>query len=60
MPDDAAIHSQTGHTCPSALTRVPFWAYKDRNVPSLEQQHLFGGSVWNDLCLETEIPNSGP
>lgn len=44
---------------PGGLTRVPFQAYRDPAVYDAEQTRLFEGPVWNFLCLEAEIPNSG-
>jgi phenylpropionate dioxygenase-like ring-hydroxylating dioxygenase large terminal subunit len=56
MPDDAAGY---GRVWLGGLTRVPFWAYKDKDVLIAEQKRLFEGPVWNYLCLEIEIPNAG-
>ena len=44
---------------PAGLTRVPYWVYRDPDVARDEQVRLFEGPVWNFLCLETDIPNSG-
>jgi phenylpropionate dioxygenase-like ring-hydroxylating dioxygenase large terminal subunit len=59
MPNDAAFPAQFDRAWPAGLTRVPFWAYKDPDVLTGEQKHLFEGPVWNYLCLEGEIPNAG-
>jgi phenylpropionate dioxygenase-like ring-hydroxylating dioxygenase large terminal subunit len=56
MPDDAAVY---GRVWRGGLTRVPFWAYKDKDVLVTEQKRLFEGPVWNYLCLETEVPDAG-
>ncbi len=47
------------HPWPEGLTRIPFWAYQDRDVLAVEQARVFAGPVWNYLCLETEIANPG-
>ncbi len=59
MPDDAVVPGQSSRIWPAGLTRVPFWTYKVKEILELEQRRLFEGPVWNYLCLETEIPNSG-
>ena len=56
MPDETAIPPGSW---PAGLTRIPFWVYKDRAVLDREQQRVFEGPVWNYLCLESEIPNTG-
>ena len=49
-----------GHRWPEeGVTRVPFWAYKDPDILKQEQRDLFEGPVWNYLCLESEIPETG-
>ena len=56
MPDTIA----PGRVWPAeGLTRIPFWAYKDPDILKREQTRVFEGPVWNYLCLESEIPNSG-
>ena len=40
-------------------TRVSYRVYKGPAVPETERKRVFGGSVWNDLCLVTEIPETG-
>jgi phenylpropionate dioxygenase-like ring-hydroxylating dioxygenase large terminal subunit len=59
MPDNAVLQSRANRVWPAGLTRVPFWTYKDPEVLSIEQKRLFEGPVWNYLCLETEIANTG-
>ena len=41
------------------LTRVPFNVYQDPDVLAAEQRLVFEGPVWNFLCLETDIPQTG-
>jgi nitrite reductase/ring-hydroxylating ferredoxin subunit len=41
------------------ITRVPFRVYRDRTLLHTEQERVFEGPVWNFLCLEDEIANSG-
>ncbi len=41
------------------LTRVPFWVYQDDAVRRAEQEKIFQGPVWNYLCLEHELANTG-
>jgi len=41
------------------VTRIPYWLYQDQEVYDREQEKLFLGPVWNYLCLEAEIPESG-
>jgi anthranilate 1,2-dioxygenase large subunit len=55
-PDHASL---SDHRWPGDLTRVPFWAYRDRSLAKLEQQRIFEGPVWNFLGLEIEIPDPG-
>ncbi len=55
MPHDTPVlPSWTSET-----TRVPFWIYKDAAALETEQKRLFEGPVWNYLCLECEIPETG-
>lgn len=42
-----------------ALTRIPYSLYTDCDLPSLEQERIFRGNVWNYLCLEAELPATG-
>jgi anthranilate 1,2-dioxygenase large subunit/terephthalate 1,2-dioxygenase oxygenase component alpha subunit len=44
---------------PPGLTRVPFWVYQEQDVARREQARIFQGPVWNYLCLEADIPNTG-
>ncbi|MDP6872520.1 MAG: Rieske 2Fe-2S domain-containing protein [Alphaproteobacteria bacterium] len=41
------------------VTRIPYRVYSDPVIYALEQQRIFRGPVWNFLCLEIDIPNSG-
>ncbi len=41
------------------LTRVPFWVYQDDALRQAEQERIFQGKVWNFLCLEHELANTG-
>lgn len=41
------------------VTRVPFWAYQDRETYSAEQKRIYQGPVWNYLCLEAEVAKQG-
>ena len=38
------------------VTRVPFRLISDPDIYALEQEKIFGGPVWNFLCLEIDIP----
>lgn len=42
-----------------ALTRVPYWIYSDPSIYAAEQRRIYEGDVWNFLCLECELPNTG-
>src|SRR3954469_9244454 len=44
---------------PARLTRVPFHWYQDPALLDQEQRDVFEGPVWNYLCLESDIPNTG-
>jgi anthranilate 1,2-dioxygenase large subunit/terephthalate 1,2-dioxygenase oxygenase component alpha subunit len=44
---------------PAGLTRVPYWVYRDPDVARDEQTRVFEGPVWNYLCLEADIPETG-
>lgn len=44
---------------PAGLTRVPYWVYRDPDVARDEQSRVFEGPVWNYLCLEADIPETG-
>ena len=46
-------------TWPKGLTQVPFSVYQDPELLEQEQRRLFEGPVWNYLCIEAEIPNTG-
>ncbi|MDO9217695.1 MAG: Rieske 2Fe-2S domain-containing protein [Lacisediminimonas sp.] len=41
------------------VARVPFQVFSDQAVYQQEQEKIFRGPVWNYLCLEVEIANSG-
>ena len=41
------------------VIRVPFRVFSDPAIYAAEQERLFRGPIWNFLCLEIEIPNSG-
>ena len=58
MPNDA-VSSAERTPWPDGLTRIPFWVYQDKDLLQVEQQRVFEGPVWNYLCLESEIANSG-
>jgi phenylpropionate dioxygenase-like ring-hydroxylating dioxygenase large terminal subunit len=44
---------------PGDVTRVPYWVYRDPDLLKTEQRRVFEGSVWNYLCLESEIAEPG-
>ncbi len=41
------------------VARVPYGIYSDPDLYALEQRRIFRGPVWNFLCLEIELPDSG-
>jgi len=41
------------------FTEIPYWVYTDEEIYQREQEKIFGGSSWNYVALEAEIPNSG-
>ena len=41
------------------VTRIPYRLYTDPDIYALEHERIFRGAVWNFLCLEIDIPNSG-
>lgn len=53
------MHEQTIHWKSPALTRIPYGLYTDRELPAAEQTRIFRGNVWNFLCLEAELPETG-
>jgi phenylpropionate dioxygenase-like ring-hydroxylating dioxygenase large terminal subunit len=60
VTDAAPPTSISGHSWPAEqLTRVPFWLYSDPAIHVAEQRRIYEGPVWNFLCLECELPNSG-
>jgi phenylpropionate dioxygenase-like ring-hydroxylating dioxygenase large terminal subunit len=61
MPDSNAPEFQPSPrpTWLGDVTRVPYWVYRDKDLLKTEQERVFEGPVWNFLCLESEIANSG-
>ena len=53
------IASQPIHWAGPGLTRVPYALYSDAQTAADEQARIFRGEVWNYLCLEAELPDSG-
>jgi phenylpropionate dioxygenase-like ring-hydroxylating dioxygenase large terminal subunit len=53
------IASQPIHWAGPGLTRIPFAVYSDAQLAADEQARIFRGEVWNYLCLEAELPESG-
>jgi anthranilate 1,2-dioxygenase large subunit/terephthalate 1,2-dioxygenase oxygenase component alpha subunit len=47
------------HWAGPGLTRIPFALYSDAQTAADEQARIFRGEVWNYLCLEAELPDSG-
>ncbi|KWT83522.1 MULTISPECIES: aromatic ring-hydroxylating dioxygenase subunit alpha [unclassified Variovorax] len=47
------------HWAGPGLTRIPFALYSDARTAADEQARIFRGEVWNFLCLEAELPDSG-
>jgi anthranilate 1,2-dioxygenase large subunit/terephthalate 1,2-dioxygenase oxygenase component alpha subunit len=41
------------------LARVPYWVYQDPENYQAELRRIFEGSVWNYVCLESDIENPG-
>ncbi len=41
------------------VTRIPFRLFSDPEIYAREQQRIFRGPVWNYLCLEIDIADSG-
>jgi phenylpropionate dioxygenase-like ring-hydroxylating dioxygenase large terminal subunit len=41
------------------LTRIPFGVYSDEQLAEQEEQKIYHGSVWNYLCLEAELTETG-
>ncbi|MFM7567456.1 MAG: Rieske 2Fe-2S domain-containing protein, partial [Betaproteobacteria bacterium] len=41
------------------FSRVPFEVFTSTDHYAREQSRIFRGPVWNYLCMEIEIPNSG-
>ena len=61
MPEAPASGVQTLPHPPwnNDLTRVPYWVYRDPDKLKIEQRNVFEGPVWNFLCHESEIPDTG-
>ncbi len=61
MPDTIApsLDSKPTVRWTGDITRVPYWVYRDSDLRKVEQDRIFEGPVWNFLCLEGEIANSG-
>jgi len=53
------IAPQPIHWAGPGLTRIPFAVYSDAQLAADEQARIFRGEVWNYLCLEAELPESG-
>jgi phenylpropionate dioxygenase-like ring-hydroxylating dioxygenase large terminal subunit len=56
---DQVSTDATRGSWPKGLTQVPFQVYQDPALLEQEQRRLFEGPVWNFLCLETDIQNTG-
>jgi anthranilate 1,2-dioxygenase large subunit/terephthalate 1,2-dioxygenase oxygenase component alpha subunit len=54
-----ALQSQPIQWAGPGLTRIPFALYSDAQTAADEQARIFRGEVWNYLCLEAELPDSG-
>ena len=37
------------------VSGAPYWAYQDEATYRLEQKRIFGGAVWNFVCLEADV-----
>jgi anthranilate 1,2-dioxygenase large subunit/terephthalate 1,2-dioxygenase oxygenase component alpha subunit len=58
--DTPSVDAPFGHAPWNGdITRVPYWVYRDAALLKTEQQRVFEGSVWNFLCLESEIAEPG-
>src|ERR1700760_3713473 len=44
---------------PEGLTRVPYWAFQNRDLYAREQARLFHGPHWHYLCLIEELKEPG-
>src|SRR5262245_12264745 len=51
-----AIAAGSRHWPEEGLTRVPYWAYGERDIYQAEQARIFQGATWNFLCLDVELP----
>jgi phenylpropionate dioxygenase-like ring-hydroxylating dioxygenase large terminal subunit len=47
------------HWSGPGLTRIPYGVYSDPALAALEQSRIFHGPVWNYLCLEADLADSG-
>ncbi len=60
MMATAPRHDAVRHKWPEeGVTRVPYWVYTDPEIYKREQDLIFGGSSYNYIGLEAEIPNPG-
>ncbi|HEX2943716.1 MAG TPA: Rieske 2Fe-2S domain-containing protein [Rhodopila sp.] len=56
---DQATTAHLSSDWPKGLRQIPFRLYQDRSVLDQEQTSLFEGPVWNFLCIEADIPETG-
>lgn len=59
-----ARSDEVGTTIPTwskedGASRVPYWVFQRQDVLDAENKKLFHGEVWNYLCLEVELEESG-
>jgi len=47
------------HWSGPGLTRIPYGVYSDPALAAQEQSRIFRGPVWNYLCLEADLVDSG-
>ena len=43
----------------AGVSRIPFRLFSDPEIYALEQERIFRGKVWNFLCLEIDVANTG-
>jgi phenylpropionate dioxygenase-like ring-hydroxylating dioxygenase large terminal subunit len=43
----------------TSLARVPYWVYQDEANYETELRQIFEGSVWNYVCLESDVAGPG-
>lgn len=53
------MQEQTIHWKSAGLTRIPYSLYSNTDLPAQEQERIFRGKVWNFLCLDAELPETG-